>query len=65
MVPNIVSDHQIFYLAILGELHEDFLIKVLKMVNRSYKLGLGHIHPIRLCNRGFWILVQVLEDHAL
>lgn len=65
MVSNVISDHQVLNLSVLGELHEDLFIEVLKVVDCRDELTLGHIHAISFGDGGIRVLVEVLEDHAL
>ena len=65
MVSNVVSDDQIFDLAVLGKLNEDFFVEFFEVLNRSDQFTLFNFQPIGFPNGGGRILVQVLEDHRL
>lgn len=65
MVTNIVSNDEVLDLTVLGELHKDFFVKVLKVVDCTDELTLGDIHTVRLGDSSIRVLIKVLEDHRL
>jgi hypothetical protein len=65
MVTNIVSNDEVLDLAVLGELHKDLFVKILKVVDCTDELTFGYIHTVRLCDSGIRVLIKVLEDHRL
>jgi hypothetical protein len=46
MVANIVTDHQVLDLTILGKLHEHLLVEILKVLNGGHSVFLGYVSAI-------------------
>lgn len=65
VVSNIVGHNEIFNFTVLGELHKDFFVKVLKMVDSVDELSLGDVELVGLRDGRVGILVEMLEDHRL
>jgi len=65
MVANIICDDYFFDLAEAGQLHENFLIEVFKVIDGLDKCLLLDLVPVSEGNGGGRVLVHVREDHSL
>lgn len=65
MVTNIVSNDEVLDLTVLGELHKDFFVKVLKVIDCTDELTFGDIHTVCFGDGSIRVLIKVLKDHRL
>jgi hypothetical protein len=65
VVANIVRDDKVLNLTVLSELHEDFLIKVFKVVDGVNQLLIRHVDPVGFHHGRIRVLVQVLKNNRL
>ena len=65
VITDVVSNDEVLDLTILCELHENFLIEILKVVNGVNQFLIRHVNPICFDHCSVWILVQVLKDDRL